>query len=176
MTIKNKNDQRGFSLVELIASMVIAGILAVSLIIVVVTALDGYFFARETVDISQKAQLALARMRIELLNATDITEATASKIVFDNDEGTFELERTGTDITLEQTSPTAIAAKTLVDDVSTDPLFSFKKNVGDWDVNSDDFSELESIEIDLKFTDFSDTFETTINPRENRVRVAPRLL
>jgi len=176
MISEKTNTERGFSLVELIASLVIAGILAVSLMTIVVSAMDGYFFARDTVDISQKAQLALARMRIELLNANAISEATTVKIVFTNEEGTFELERTGTDITLKQNTPTAIAAQTLVDGVDTNPLFSYKKNVGDWDVDSDDFSDLESIEIDLKFTDFSETFETTINPRANRVRVAPRLL
>ena len=97
--IKTGN-QRGFSLVELVASLVIAGILAVALTTIVVTAMDGYVFSQNSADVSQKGQLALARMRSELLNATAVSTATASKIVFTNPDGTYELEKTGDLITL----------------------------------------------------------------------------
>ena len=79
--------KRGFSLVELVASLVIAGILAVALSTIVVTAMDGYVFSRNSVDISQKAQLALARMQNELHLATAISTATADRIAFSSPDG-----------------------------------------------------------------------------------------
>ena len=69
-------------MVELVASLVIAGILAVALSTIVVTAMDGYLFSQNSADVSQKGQLALARMRSELLNATAVSTATASKNCF----------------------------------------------------------------------------------------------
>lgn len=178
MHIINLKTKRGFSLVELVASMVIAGILAISLLTVVVTALDGYFFARDTADISQKAQLALARMRIELLNLAGISTATADKIVFTNPQGTYELERTGTVITLTQNSTTAILVDNIPASYGADQLFDFQKvpASGAWSIGTDTISELYAIDITLKFSDFNGVFQTTINPRANSLRVAPRLL
>ncbi len=174
-------NERGFSMVELVVSLMIAGILAVALMTVVVTAVDGYLFAQKTADVSQKAQLSLARMRVELLNATRISMATADKIVFVNPYGTYELERTGTKITLEQNSPSTLAAQTLVDNLpasyGSDRLFDYKKVPvsGAW-TTADDIAELHAIDITLKFDDYSGAFHTTVNPRANRLRAAPRLL
>ncbi len=172
-------NQRGFSMVELVVSLIIAGILAVALMTIVVTAVDGYLFAQNTADVSQKGQLALARMRNELLNATSISTATANKIAFSNAYGNYELERTGGVITLKQTSSPAIAAKTLVDnipvDYGSDQLFDYQKVSGAW-TTADDIAELHTIDITLKFDDYSDAFHTTVNPRANRLRAAPRLL
>ena len=170
-------DQRGFSLVELIVSLVIAGILAVALTTIVVTAVDGYIFSQETADMSQKGQLALARMRLELLNATSISTATADKIAFSNPDGSYELERTGSIITLKQASG---SPKTLVDTIlsnyGTDQLFAYQKEDGSAWSTSDDIAELFDIEITLKFAVSTMVFQTSINPRANRLRVAPLML
>ena len=90
--------QQGFSLVELVASLMIAGILAVALSTIVVRAMDGYVFSRDAADVSQKGQLALARMHNELLHATAISTATSDRIVFSNPDGDYVLERTGSGI------------------------------------------------------------------------------
>jgi len=172
-------NQRGFSLVELVASLVIAGILAVALTTVVVTAMDGYVFTQNSADVSQKGQLALARMRNELLNATAVSTATASKIVFTNPDGTYELEKTGGVITLRRTSTPGVTAKTLVDNIlvnyGTDQLLIYQKVSGSWSA-VEDIALLYAIDITLKFDDNTTVFNTTVNPRANRLRVAPRML
>ena len=99
----------GFSLVELIASLTLAGILAVALMTIVITALNGFFLSREAIQVSQKAQLALARMRAELVKASAISTATTDKIVFDNEYGTYEIERINNTISLTKTQAPSAA-------------------------------------------------------------------
>ena len=174
-------NQRGFSLVELVASLVIAGILAVALSTVVVTAMDGYVVSQNAADVSQKGQLALARMRLELLNATSVSTATADKIVFSNPDGDYELERTGDVITLTRTSAPAVGPKTLVDTIlvnyGADQLFAYHKapGSGNWSAG-EDIALLYAIDITLKFDNMNTVFSTSVNPRANRLRVAPRML
>jgi len=172
--------QRGFSLLELIATLAIAGILAVALTTIVVTAMDGYVFSRVSADVSQKGQLALARMRMELLNATAVSTATADRIAFTNPDGSYELERTGTIVTLRRTSAPAVAAKTLVDSMpaiyGADQLFAYQKEDGSAWNTSDGIADLFAIDIILKFDSNSTVLQTSINPRANRLRVAPQML
>ncbi len=171
----------GFSLVELIASLAIAGILAVALMTIVVTAMNGFSLSREAGGITQKANLALARLRIELLNAVDIATAEDNRVVYTTDDGTYEILRAGTSITLEKTAgTTTIPAKILVDNIAadygTDTFLTFEKeDTSAWST-SDDFSELYAIKIKLKFSDYHSDLDTMINPRENRVRNAPLLV
>jgi prepilin-type N-terminal cleavage/methylation domain-containing protein len=175
-------NQHGFSLVELVASLVIAGILAVALSTVVVTAMDGYVVSQNAADVSQKGQLALARMRLELLNATSVSTATADKIVFSNPDGDYELEKkTGGVITLTRASAPAVGPKTLVDTIlvtyGADQLFAYHKapGSGNWSAG-EDIALLYAIDITLKFDDMNTVFSTSVNPRANRLRVAPRML
>lgn len=173
--------QRGFSLVELVASLVIAGILAVALSTIVVTAMDGYVLSRDAVDVSQKAQLTLARMHNELLLATAISTAMGDKIAFSNPDGDYELERTGSVITLRRTSAPAVAPKTLVDSIlvnyGADQLFVYQKVPGNgaWSAG-EDIALLYAIDITLKFENTATIFQSSLNPRANRLRVAPRML
>ena len=168
----------GFSLVELIASLTIAGILAVAVMTIVVTALNGFSFSRNAAGVTQKTGLALSRIRIELLNATDIATAEANRIVFTNDDGTYEILKTGNVITLEKTDAgSPIPAKTLVDNILTnygsDSFLTYeKRDASPWTL-SDDMSELYAITVKLKFTNYPNMLETMVNPRNNRVRNAP---
>ena len=168
----------GFSLVELIVSLVIAGILAVALMTIVVTALNGFSLSRDAAGVNQKASLALSRIRIELLNATRITTAEANRVVFANDEGTYQILKTGNLITLEKTGGTpTIPAKTLVDNILTnygaDSFLTYEKRDASAWTPSDDMSELYAITLILKFTNYPRAIETMVNPRNNRVRNAP---
>ena len=173
-------DDKGFSLVELIASLTIAGILAVALTTIVVTALNGFSLSKDAADVTQKANLALTRIRVELLNATDITLAEANRITYTRDDGTYEIRKTGNTVTLEKTSGTStIPAKTLVDniltDYGTDSFLTYEKDdASTW--TPGDISTLYAITVILKFTNYPDTLETMINPRMNGVRNAPLLV
>lgn len=174
----NGINNKGFSLVELIASLTLAGILAVALMTIVVTALNGFSLSRDAAGITQKANLALSRIRIELLNATRITTAEANRIIYVTDDGTYEILKTGNIITLEKTNAASpIPARTLVDnilaDYGTDSFIAYEKRDASAWTPSDDMAELYAITLILKFTNYPGIIQTMVNPRNNRIRNAP---
>jgi len=61
------NQQKGFTLIEMIAVLVLVGIMAVFAGFGIITAVNGYMFSKNNVTISGKAQLAMARINRELL-------------------------------------------------------------------------------------------------------------
>ena len=169
----------GFTLIEVIASLALAGILAVALLTLVVTAMDGFVLSRFAADTTQKAQLALTRIRLELIEASDVTTAGPDQVVFSNPSGTYALQRSSGIITLEKTAPEAISAKPLVDNIAVDyegnVFLSYATASGAWTA-ADDLVDLFAITVTLKFEDFDQVFQTDINPRINTLRNAPRLL
>jgi prepilin-type N-terminal cleavage/methylation domain-containing protein len=179
LILKNKN---GFTLVELIASLVLAGILAIALTTIIITAINGFFLSKDAASISQKSQLALTRIRTEVINATQITTAGQDKIVFVNDSGTYEIERVNQTITLKKTGTDPIPAKALTDDIETgyytggNKFLTYEKTGSVPWATTDDISELYAIIITLKFSNYNSVFQTTINPRANALRNAPKLV
>jgi prepilin-type N-terminal cleavage/methylation domain-containing protein len=173
LTIEKDN---GFSLVELIASLTIAGILAVALMTIVVTALNGFSLSRDAAGISQKASMALARIRIELLNATEISTADPDYVEYvSNDGSSYKINKDSVNnqITLER-----LSAQTLIDNISSvygaDSFLEYTQSTGAAWTPPNEISDLYAITVKLKFTNYNDMLETTINPRLNTLRNLPR--
>ena len=179
LVLKN---QKGFTLVELIASLVLAGILAIALTTIIITAINGFFLSRDASEISQKSQLALTRIRTELIRATQITTADQNKIVFVNDHGTYEIERSNGTITLKKTGADPIPAKALANDIensyytAVNRFLTYEKTGSVPWGTTDDIAELHAIIIKLKFSNYNNVFQTTVNPRSNKLRNAPKLV
>jgi len=76
--------QRGFTLIEIIAALILLGILAVTVFGFMGQAVRGFFIARDALAITQKAQIALNRMRIELtyLEKTPSPTGTATSLSY----------------------------------------------------------------------------------------------
>uniref|UniRef100_UPI003565A0C9 type II secretion system protein n=1 Tax=Desulfosarcina sp. TaxID=2027861 RepID=UPI003565A0C9 len=74
----------GFTLIEIIVSLVVAGILASIAGMGIVSAISSYAIVRENVSLSQKIQLATTRIHRELLELTGIsyTDGTRPYIVY----------------------------------------------------------------------------------------------
>lgn len=178
--LSNSSSESGFSLVELIASLVIAGILAVALMTIVVTALNGFSLSKRAAGVTQKGNLAMSRIRIELLDVESINLALENKLQYTNSYGTYELQRLGKTVTLEKMGTNPIPAKILIDtlaaDFSPESFIVYEKaSAAAWST-SDDISELFAITITLKFDDYGNVIKTSINPRKNGLRNAPRLI
>jgi len=73
---------RGFTLIEIIVSLVLLGILASTIFSFMGQAVRGFFIARDAMELTQKAQVALNKMRIELtyLDKTKTVTGTATSL------------------------------------------------------------------------------------------------
>ena len=70
-------NKAGFTLIEIMVSLVLVGLIASVAGTSVITATRGYVFARENNAITQKAQLALNRLNREFIELSDIKDETA---------------------------------------------------------------------------------------------------
>lgn len=68
----------GFTLIELIAALTLAGILAAVGVVGIVTGVRGYIFARTNDDMAQDAQLAIARLDREISELSAIDTAASN--------------------------------------------------------------------------------------------------
>jgi prepilin-type N-terminal cleavage/methylation domain-containing protein len=74
----------GFTLIEIIVSLVLLGILAATVFGFMGQAVRGFFLARDAMELTQKAQVALNKMRIELtyLQKTPAPTGTATSLSY----------------------------------------------------------------------------------------------
>jgi prepilin-type N-terminal cleavage/methylation domain-containing protein len=194
-TIKKIN-ANGFSLIEVIAVLVIMGILAVGLSVGLIKGVEQYLFANEANSISQKAQLAMARIKKELTGIIAVDSISGNLIRYtrpysppscQNSNGcTFIIQKSGSSILLTSLQPDGSAdSQTLIDHV-LDPypggnVFLALKNFSDatWTVESGNaVNDLAKIQVVLNLTYGAGNtiqFDATINPRQGSKLNAPKL-
>lgn len=88
MRIKNSNE-RGFSLIEIIVSLVIIGISTALAGMWIVSVVNGYVFAKTNASAVQKAQLAMTRLTKEFQAISAVTSATATAITYTRIDSTL---------------------------------------------------------------------------------------
>lgn len=89
--MKKENRQKGFTLIEMIVSLVLVGILSAFAGMGIVAGVQGYLFAKESAAVNEKAQLALMRINRELLECYDCDGTATTSLVnqpFENNLGT----------------------------------------------------------------------------------------
>lgn len=79
---KRKANQKGFTLIEVIVTLVLVGITAVLAGMWIVSVVNGYIFTKMNADTTQKAQLAMTRLAKEFVNINSITSASGSEITY----------------------------------------------------------------------------------------------
>jgi prepilin-type N-terminal cleavage/methylation domain-containing protein len=146
----------GFTLIEIIISLVIAAILASIAGMGIVSAIRGYTVVRENVSLSQKIQLASTRIHRELLELTDISEKddTRPYIVYRSATGRFQaIAKVGDSIRLYN-DPGETVDDTYLEnngDILTDNVDSFTLNYfqGGDNWTGTDIRELATIQFSL---------------------------
>jgi len=94
--MKRLRSRSGFTLIELVGSIVILGLLALIGTLGIINVIDGYRFAANNAELSQKAETALMRMTIELsyLVTNGILSGTATSINYRSDFGSGNEDHT----------------------------------------------------------------------------------
>ena len=100
--------QAGFSLIELIAVLVLVGIMGVGAGFGITNIVDGFLLSRDAVATAGKGQLALLRLSRELRVIKSVSSASASSIQFvakhgdtDAEDMNYTVTRSGATITLD---------------------------------------------------------------------------
>jgi prepilin-type N-terminal cleavage/methylation domain-containing protein len=145
----------GFTLMEVIVSLVLAGILASIAGMGIVAAISGYAVVRENVGLSQKIQLAATRIQRELLELTDIDDRddTRPYIVYFSATGQRQAIAKVDDTIRLYVDPSALSDAYLENngDILTDHVASFTLNylqgASNW--TGADIRELSTIDFSL---------------------------
>lgn len=180
--------ESGFTLMEMIAVLIILAILAIGLSRAFIWGVGNLIYARDANQISQKAQLAMARLNRELVDVRAISSASANQIVYTSfsDGNQYTINMANNQITLQGTN---LAAWPLINGVfanngDTAFLTYFGANGGTWSVANSTFNQLSQINVAIALS-FQQSgqlgyntplrFNTTINPRKNTILNAPSL-
>lgn len=169
----------GFTLIEIVVSMLLLAVLTSLLGMGIVAALNAYSVSLSNVKTAQKAQIAMGRLSRELMSITDIvkTDSSVPYLIYTNvdqrravayDNGNIKLYSNLAD-TQDSLSPTFIAGSgnILIDKVSAFSL-DYRQAGSSWDHK--DIRHLSAIicTFTLKRNDstgLNETFQTTIHPR-----------
>ena len=179
--------QSGFTLIEIMVTLVIVGILATVAGTALVAGINGYLSAKENDAMAQKSQLAMARLSRELTEFTTIPSpigsyATANSITIERLSGTGSsaVTRTiaigldGQSVKIKEdsegTTPDFTTGDVLIEGVNS-LTFDYYRGANTWAPGTDDLRLLSGIQIDLRVNrpDAGTTvrFVTTVHPRNN---------
>jgi prepilin-type N-terminal cleavage/methylation domain-containing protein len=176
-----KTHATGFTLVEVIASLLIVGILGSIAGMGIVTGLRGYMQAKENGHLAQKAQIALTRINRELMELTDVIardDGADPWIVFDNRLfGRQAIAKVGAELQLFSlpagaTNLSGATGDTLIDQVDSFSIRYFNGLNPDW-VIGEDIDLLSTVEVNFVLRRKEGRegeagtvpFSTIINPR-----------
>ncbi|MDZ7580389.1 MAG: prepilin-type N-terminal cleavage/methylation domain-containing protein [Deltaproteobacteria bacterium] len=176
-----KTHATGFTLVEVIASLLIVGILGSIAGMGIVTGLRGYMQAKENGHLAQKAQIALTRINRELMELTDVIardDGADPWVVFDNRLlGRQAIAKVGAELQLFSLSAGATnlsgaTGDTLIDQVDSFSIRYFNGLNPDW-VIGEDIDLLSTVEVNFVLRRKEGRegeagtvpFSTIINPR-----------
>jgi type II secretory pathway pseudopilin PulG len=158
----------GFILVELIASIVLIGIIGIFTSMFIYTGVKGYLMAKHTNEVAIKAQIALDRINLELRNIKTLPAGAPvlnSSITYTSDHlpGTRKIEYDNNDPENPAIKITGVnGAYVLLDHVET---FWLSADVEDLDDSGGLPDDISGINIGFKITDVGSKFSLRIYPR-----------
>jgi len=154
----------GFTLIEVIASLVLVGIIATFASLFLVIGLEGYETTRKASAAALDAEIALSRISLELRSATTIPSAPVanSSLVYTSSEDdppvpNRKIEFTGGNLYL---NVDGINNYKLIEDISA-PVLTVKADV---DLDNDGTNEVSYISVGFTISNIP-AFQVRIYPR-----------
>ncbi len=165
----------GFTLIEIMVSLVLVGLIAAISGTAVTTATRSYLFARENNAITQKAQVALGRLNREFIELSGIKDANSTCVVYESPYGRRAVAKVGSAVHFFSDYATTTCPSSggdiLVDGVQTfSVMFNPSSGVSLWSLGQDIRNLFAvSVQIVLSRPDTGGTvsFFTTVSPRNN---------
>ena len=177
------NRESGFTLIELIASLVIFALMFTLAGMGIVMAAKGYVITKESAHMAQKAQLAMARINRELMEITTIAARVDTQpnpyIIYDHIDSRKAIAKDGSTIKMFFNLGAAVTLSDLsvgdilIDDVTQFTLTYYKSDSTLWVFGTDDIKELSSVGVEIVMSREDSgvgdkTFQTTVRPRNTR--------
>lgn len=159
---KRNSDEKGFTLIELIVTLVLVGISAAMAGMWISSVAQGYFYAKTGMDTTQKAQLAMTRLSKELAAISVVTASSASGITYNRPDSPTTAPLTGQTISLSG-ELLQLNGNTLTDDVSAFTLAYCDDATAACSASWSSTSRI--IEITLKLKGANNTFTQRVAPR-----------
>jgi len=165
--------ESGFTLIEIIITLVIVGMMAAIAGMGIVSGIKGYMLAKDNASITQRSQMALARISRELMELVDVDTAQSSLVTYSKFDGDSVVQQTiylDSGLVKIVSGSTPSGGDTIVDDVGSFTL-TYYEGTNTWQT-ADDIQLLSAIRIDIGLTNpggGSDiSFSTTVTPRNNK--------
>jgi prepilin-type N-terminal cleavage/methylation domain-containing protein len=158
----NKHE-KGFTLVELIVTLVLVGMIGTFTTLFMYTGLNGYLRAKDTSEGALKAQIALDRLSLELQDIKSVSDFNADTNV-DYTSETLPLARR---IIYDDGNDEISLSVGGIENLLLDGVQDFSMSVTYKDLNNygDNVDEVEAIEVSFAVGDIQRLFRTRIFPR-----------
>lgn len=173
--------QKGFTLIEIIAALVITGILAAVAGMAIVQTVKGYMTVKDNSTATQEAQLAMSRINREIIELTRIT-SSASNItlpimnVSQVDAGgsvigqrTIGFDSASNAVKVAFNSTDVANGDIIINNVSSLTFTYYKGDTAytSWSPSTMKDTDLSAIDVSLSLIKPNMTFTTRITPRNN---------
>ena len=167
----------GFTMIEVIVSLVLFGIIALVAGMGIVSFAKGYVFTRDSTHMAQKAQLAMARLNREFMEITNIAAKDDTQpdpyVIYDNISGRHAIAKEGNvikmffDLSPPTTTTLPANGDILIDNVDSLTLSYYRDFLAGqtWVLGTDDMDLLTAIRFDLTLIGVGGNFSTVVYPR-----------
>ncbi len=165
--------QEGFSFIEMIATLVIMGIIGAGIAMYFVNSVEGFLLARANNEAFQKMALAVERLAREMKYMDAVSSTSANSICYTRDGTDFCVAMSGSNVVMTRESETAAA---LIDSVNAFTLDFYDGDGNAWTTLADQTIDgLSRVVITLTVGVYSSsqTISIDINPLFNSTVNSP---